>query len=276
MSAGDTATPVVETDGARLAYTRHGSGPSVLLIPPAGSRATIWQRHQVPALVAAGYEVVTYDQRGLPPTGGAVGPCDVTTLSTDAAALIDQLGLGPCRVVGSSLGSLVAQELAAARPDLVSALVLLATRGAPDTFRAALARGQAEELRRGAGGRLFTAAVTLSLLFAPGSLADPGFVDEWLMALQYLTPYGEGPAAHFEATAEYPGLKDPGAVRCPTLVVSFEHDVIMPPELGAAIAAAVPDGTHRVLADRGHFGYVERPDLVSPLIVDFFAVGGTA
>jgi pimeloyl-ACP methyl ester carboxylesterase len=271
MSAVDLGTPVVETNGVRLAYTRKGSGPPVLFIPPAGSRASIWNRYQIPAFVNAGYEVVTYDQRGVAPTTGSAEPCDVATLSVDAAALIEGLGISECRVVGASLGALVAQELAANRPELVSALALLGTRGAPDTFRATLARGQADELRRGPAGRLFPAAVLLPLLFAPRSLADSAFVEEWLMALRFLAPYGAGPAAQFEATANYEGLKDPNRVTCRTLVVSFDHDVIMPPALGAELAAGVGDGTHRVLDNRGHFGFVEPPDLVSPLLLEFFA-----
>ncbi|GGK85019.1 alpha/beta fold hydrolase [Mangrovihabitans endophyticus] len=273
MPRAEFGSTRVESNGARLAYKRNGSGPPVLLIAPAGSRATIWYRYQVPALVGAGYQVVTYDQRGMPPTTGSGEPCDVATLSADAAVLIETLDLRGCRVVGASLGALVAQELAATRPELVATLALLGTRGAPDAFRTALARGQAEDLRHGPGGRLFPAVMSLPLLFAPGSLTDATFVEEWLMGLRHLAPQGEGPAAQFEATADYGGLKDPSAVVCPTLVVSFAHDVIMPPDGGADVAAAVRHGVHHVIADRGHFGFVEPPDLVSPLLIGFFAGG---
>ncbi|NEB67029.1 alpha/beta hydrolase, partial [Streptomyces fulvissimus] len=82
--------------------------------------------HQVPALRAAGYRVVTFDNRGIPPTDVCADGFTVDDMVADTAGLIEHLGLGPCRVVGTSLGAHVAQELCLARPELVSQVVLLA------------------------------------------------------------------------------------------------------------------------------------------------------
>ena len=47
-------------------------------------------------------------------------------MAADTAALIEHLGLGPCDIIGYSLGGYIAQELAVTRADLVRRLVLLA------------------------------------------------------------------------------------------------------------------------------------------------------
>ncbi|MCA1677269.1 MAG: alpha/beta hydrolase, partial [Actinobacteria bacterium] len=60
--------PVVEVNGIRLSYQVAGSGELVVLVMGTGSPGRVWQLHQVPALVAAGYRVVTVDNRGIPPS----------------------------------------------------------------------------------------------------------------------------------------------------------------------------------------------------------------
>jgi pimeloyl-ACP methyl ester carboxylesterase len=116
---------------------------SALLIPPAASRATLW-RHQVPAFVEAGYPVFVYDLRETLPSGEPARIFNLADLVTDAAELITALGIGPSRVLGASLGALIAQELTLTKPSLVMAVALIGPRGRTDAFRAALARGYAQ------------------------------------------------------------------------------------------------------------------------------------
>jgi pimeloyl-ACP methyl ester carboxylesterase len=68
----------------------------------------------------------------------------VTGMAADTAALIEHLGLGPCDVIGYSLGGYIAQELAVTRADLVRRLVLLAGAGSarPGTGRARVVGGR--------------------------------------------------------------------------------------------------------------------------------------
>ena len=110
-------------NGVRLAYDVHGEGDPVLLICGTGQPAFSWGLFQVPALTAAGYQVVTFDNRGMAPSDAPSGPYTVQGMADDAAALIEHLDLGPCRVAGYSLGALIAQELALARPELVLSLI---------------------------------------------------------------------------------------------------------------------------------------------------------
>lgn len=74
--------------------------------------AGLWQLHQVPALVAARYRVATVDNRSIPPSDECTGGMTIEDLVGDAAALIEHLGGRPARVVGTSLGSRIPQELA--------------------------------------------------------------------------------------------------------------------------------------------------------------------
>ena len=68
-------------------------------------------------------------------------------MAADTAALIEHLGLGPCDVIGYSLGGYIAQELAVTRADLVRRLVLLAGAGPAPAFAVARARAAVDLAR---------------------------------------------------------------------------------------------------------------------------------
>lgn len=263
--------PTTTVNGVRLSYRVHGEGDPLLLIGPAASPAAVWDRHQVPDLVRAGFQVITFDLRGSAPSDAPPGPYALDDLVTDTAELIRRLGIAPCRVAGVSIGAMIAQELAREHPGLVAALALMATRGRSDVFRDALARGCADAMRSGAAVPAgFSAVATMSQLFAAGSLADDKFADDWLTTLSLFPQRGEGFAAQYEATVtgdRLPGLRD---VRCPSLVLAFAHDIVMPPEMGRAVAGAIPGCRYELLEGCGHFGFLERPEEVDRVLVDFF------
>src|SRR5215471_2765361 len=141
--------PVISAGNARLTFEERGSGEPVLLIPPAGTPAEIWALHQAPAIVGAGYRAILLDSRGTSASATPSAPFRLADLASDAASLIAELRLGPCLVMGASLGAMVAQELALSRPDLVRAAALLGTRCRTDFFRAKFTRAYAAHVRRG-------------------------------------------------------------------------------------------------------------------------------
>jgi pimeloyl-ACP methyl ester carboxylesterase len=86
-----------------LYYEDHGSGSPVVLIHgwPLSSRS--WE-NQVPALVDAGYRVVTYDRRGFGSSSQPWDGYDYDTFAADLDALIGHLDLRDVTLVGFSMG----------------------------------------------------------------------------------------------------------------------------------------------------------------------------
>ena len=173
--------PFVSTNGIRLAYQRTGRGERVLLIMGQAAGGNVWTMHQVPALTEAGYEVITFDNRGVPPSEVPAGDYSLADLVADTAGLIEALDAGPCRLVGTSLGALVATELATSRPDLVTCCVLIAVRARADALRRALSHGE-QELRL-SGVRqppAYDASLSVLQMFSPATLNDDAAVSMWL------------------------------------------------------------------------------------------------
>ncbi|HCR96632.1 MULTISPECIES: alpha/beta fold hydrolase [Halomonas] len=98
LSVGtEQGTPV------ELYYEVYGAGKPVVLIHGWPLSGRSWEK-QVPALVEAGYKVITYDRRGFGWSTQADGGYDYDTLAADLKKLIDTLDLNDATLVGFSMG----------------------------------------------------------------------------------------------------------------------------------------------------------------------------
>ncbi|XVV01900.1 alpha/beta fold hydrolase [Actinosynnema sp. CA-248983] len=262
--------PVAKLNGINLNYDVQGTGPLVVLIMGTGSPGRVWQPHQVPALVAAGFRVATFDNRGIPPTDECASGMKIEDLVADTAALIEHLG-GPAHVVGTSMGARVAQELALARPDLVGKAVLLATAARNDPLQIALSQGERalHDERVVLPGR-YHAAMTAVLNLSPATLRDPMAIRDWLDVFEFTgSAVGAGVRAQMELDefdSRLDALRD---VKVPCLVVGFADDRVLPPHLAREVAEAIPGAQYAEVEDAGHFGFLEQPTQVNHLVTTF-------
>jgi len=110
----------IPTNGIQLSVRVSGAGPAVVLAHGFPELGHSW-RHQVPALVAAGYRVIVPDLRGYgrssqPP---GVENYDVLTVGRDLTGLLDALGEDDAVFVGHDWGANVAWSVALAHPGRV-------------------------------------------------------------------------------------------------------------------------------------------------------------
>jgi len=95
----------IETPALTFQALEEGDGPLVLCLHGFPDDARTW-RHQVPALVGAGYRVVAPFMRGYAPTSRpADGRYDAMALGEDVAALLEALGADDAIVIGHDLGA---------------------------------------------------------------------------------------------------------------------------------------------------------------------------
>lgn len=262
--------PYVSTNGIHLAYERTGCGERVLMIMGQAAGGNVWSMYQVPALKSAGYEVITFDNRGVPPSEVPPGGYSMTDLVADTEGLIEALHAGPCRVVGTSLGAFVATELAISRPDLVSCCVLMAVRARSDAIRRAVSAG--ERALTSGGIQLpaaYEASVGVLQMFSPATLNDDVSISAWLDL--YELSAGRRAAASGQDAIDLTSDRRAAlrAVPVPCRVIAFSDDLMCPPHLCAEVAEAIPDCDYVEIGSCGHLGYLERPDEVNSAIIEF-------
>ncbi|WP_171163669.1 alpha/beta fold hydrolase [Streptomyces sp. I05A-00742] len=255
-------------NGIRLHYEVHGSGDPVLMVMGSGSAGHVWDVYQVPALTRAGFRVITFDHRGIPPTDRCAEGFTIDDMVRDTAALVEELGAGPVRLVGTSMGAQICQELMLARPELVRSAVLMATRARTDEMRRAMAEAEIELHDAGLALPPRYAAVVRALKYlSPRTLADPDRAGDWLGLFGMAAPRGAGERVHMEFSAMPDRRAAYRRITRPCHVIAFSDDVITPPAFGREVAEAIPGAGFDVVEGTGHYGYLEAPDRVNDILV---------
>ncbi len=122
------AVSSVDAGAARISVRCAGAGKALVLLPGMG-RSTADLDALAAIFVAAGHRVILPEPRGI---GASTGPLENITLhdlARDVAAVIEALGAAPATMVAHAFGNRVARCLAADRPELVDAVVLLSASG---------------------------------------------------------------------------------------------------------------------------------------------------
>jgi pimeloyl-ACP methyl ester carboxylesterase len=259
----------VNTNGIRLAYERTGKGVPVLFIMGTGASGRVWTVQQTPALNEAGYETITFDNRGIPPSDVPPGKYSLADMVADTRGLIEALDFGPCCVVAASMGAMVAQQLAITAPHLVRCAVLIATRSRSDAVRRA--QLATDRLLLECGIRLpapYRAARSIVEMLSPATLNDDESAAMWLAVFELSK---ESETANGQAWVDTldDQRQELRQIAVPCRVIGFADDLIMPPHLAAEAADAIPDCDYVEIPKCGHLGYLERPDEVNAAIIEF-------
>ena len=267
----------VELGDVTIAYDVAGDGEPVVLVAGCGQPAAAWQLGLVPRLVASGYRVLTYDNRGVPPSSSPPPPYSVDQMVVDALALLDHLDLrGPVRFAGHSMGGWIVETLVERHPDRVRAAALMGSANAPTAWEKAITTVE-RDLSRDFPDLppLFYATETLRYL-PNHELQDDTVVDGWLSLIGDMAPWpNPGRLGQYEAclawstdprrTEAWPSLS------VPCLVLAFEHDVDSPPDRARAAAAAIPGARYAEIGGASHLGIITHTDEVADELVAFFA-----
>ena len=264
------AGPVARVNGTGLSYATTGHGPATLLVNGFGVDATAWRR-QVAAL-AASHTVVTYEHRGIGQSWPIREPgVTVAQLAEDARALLEHVRRLPAVVVGSSMGAVVALELALAHPEAMRGLVLLSPIVERDGRFEAVLRAWREHEAPASEARI---RAMVPWLLGRAYLAHPGRREAAAAAWRAMaarTP-PEALRHHADALLSWLGTRtaDLGRIDVPALVVVGADDVLTPPRQAEIVARGLR-GRLEVIEDAGHALMIERADAVNELVLDFSA-----
>lgn len=283
----------IDTPALGFHALEEGAGPLALCLHGFPDDARSW-RHQVPALVAAGYHVVAPFMRGYAPTARpADGRYDAMALGEDVAALLEALGAEDAVVIGHDWGAAATYFGALLAAPRIRKIATLAVPYGPAFFRA-LREDYAQQRRswymmffqhRLAEEALrrddFAMIERLWRDWSPGWTAPP----EALEAVKetFRRPGTLEAALGYYRASMGPVLDDPAQldamlqgmampIAVPALYLHGADDGCIGRELAAGMDAYFPAGLHiEVVPGAGHFLHQERPDLVNRVLLEFLA-----
>ncbi len=272
--------PRTIANGVGLHWERMGDpdAPAVLLIMGFSMQLTAWPEDFCRRFVAAGFQVVRFDNRdiGLSDRLGELGrpkipsllarrlvgltvpaPYPLSAMADDAASLLDALGIERAHVVGASMGGMIAQRLAIDHPARLRSLTsIMSTTGElrhgwprPSVTRLVLAPPPAPTLEaRIEYGLKFWRAVG-----SPGDRATDAElradIASWFERSSDLTGRDRQLAAILAERSRVPALR---RVTIPSLVLHGEADPLVPLSGGRSTARALPNSRLVTYPGMGH------------------------
>jgi len=253
-------------NGLSLAYVESGApdGPPLLLIHgySDSSHSYALLRPQLPNA-----RVISVDLRGHGQSDAPAGSYAPAVLADDVRLLMDALGIVAATIVGHSLGSLVARQLAASHPARVTRLVLIGSTVLPPVRRGDPLWCEIAS---------FTAPPDAGSDFLAAFQSNPGPVDPAFVA----TAIAESTRLPLhvwhgvlDAITDQDSAAVAASIRVPTLILWGDKDPFFGAEHQAALRAAMPHARFRTFEGIGHNPHWERPEEVAHLIEAFTASG---
>ena len=254
----------VRVNDVVLHYELSGSRvlPLIVFSNSLGTDLRIWDL--VVERLAGRYRMLRYDKRGHGLSETPPGPYRLSDHVNDLAALMEHLSLNRAAIVGLSVGGLIAQGMAASRPERVAALVLSNTShkiGTDDVWN--------ERIRAVENDGLESIADMVLERWFSKPFRAPDNAD----FAGYKAMLTRSPAAGYAATCA--AIRDADltettrAITLPVLCIAGDKDGATPPDLVRSTADLIGGAQFRLIENAGHIPCVEQPDEVADLISTF-------
>lgn len=243
----------------KLAWERHGAGAPLLLIQGLGYARWGWEPVVEP--LAQSFDVILFDNRGIGESDAPEGPYTTAALAGDALQVLDEAGVERAHVLGTSLGGMVAQELALSAPGRVDRLVLASTTPG----------GSASFPMPEQTVKLMTTGATLRE-FVENALApeaDEELVDRILGHRERTAQPFDAWSAQAAAGATFDALDRVAAIAAPTLVLHGTEDAVVDSRNATLLAERIPDARVELFPGGGHLFFWKRPERFVEVVKEF-------
>jgi 3-oxoadipate enol-lactonase len=253
----------IELNDVQHHYISKGEGPPVVLVHGLGGSVHAW--YGVIENLSLHHHVVALDLRGHGRSDPGKGAFSVKGWAGDVEALIGALELPAVTLVGHSLGTLVAQHLAASRPELVDNLVLVGGVSYFEPPAKELYAKRAEIVE--ADGMDALVDEWLPGALAPRTQAKlPQLVG--LLRDLYLRNDPRSYAKACRALSKAPAIKRE-EIGQPTLLLVGDHDRSTPIAMTEELHRDIPVSLVRVIPSAAHWVLLEQPDALAAAILEF-------
>ena len=237
--------------------------PALVFSNSLGSDLRSWDA--VAASFGNRFKIIRYDKRGHGLSDALEPPYSIDNLAQDLADLLDELKIQNALVCGLSVGGLIAQRFALMHPDRVRGLVLCDTGvriGTVDSWN------QRIEIVRSGGIESFVAPSMerwFSAAFRRERAADVRGYANMLRQISL-----KGYLGVCTALRDADLTQAVRAITNPTLVLCGDQDIATPPEMGRALAEAIPGAKFSLIPDAAHLSCIEQPNRMANLLMQFF------
>ncbi|HEX8090881.1 MAG TPA: alpha/beta fold hydrolase [Blastocatellia bacterium] len=259
--------PHADNDGTKIYWEERGSGEPLLLIMGLGYTLDMW--HRAMPVLAEHYRVIAFDNRGVGRSDVPPGPYAISTMASDAAAVMDAAKIEAAHVFGVSMGGMIAQEFALQYPTRVKSLVLgCTTCGGPE---AAAAEPEVISALSARATMSVEEAIRLMAPYVYDAATPSERLEEDFEIRRRTYPSSEGYLAQLRGVFSWRSFDRLSLIAVPTLVIHGESDMLVPPANGRLLAESIPGAKLVMLPAASHIFMTDQPEATNQAVLSFLA-----
>ena len=259
--------PYIKANGINMYYEEQGSGDPVLLIMGITAPGSVWEKHA--DYWKQSFRCIMPDNRGVGFTDKPDGAYTTAQMADDMAALLEALDIKEAQVVGVSMGSTIAQQMALRHPDKVKSIALLCPWARCDRKAVAVFHHMmhAKRLRPEEFSNF-----AQQLIYSKSSWDDDAVYNSLMdgQKAEASNPFPQplhGLEGQAHACITHDVLADLPTIRKPCLVVGGKEDIFTPEWMAREVAGAIPGSELYLYEDAGHVFHWEKIDDFNPRIL---------
>lgn len=260
--------PHINCNNASLFYIDEGAGAETIVF----SHGLLFSHEMFRAQIdffKSRYRCIAYDHRGQGQSEITKTGYDMDSLYLDAAAVIENLQLGPVHFVGLSMGGFVGMRLATRKPQLLKSLTLMETS----------ADDEVNKLKYGALNLIFKVAGSkpiykkiMNILFGKTFMNDAGKSEERVYWENKMMAIPKTVTRAVSGVISRNGVfEEIKAIEKPTLVIVGDEDVATTPEKAQRIHKQINGSVLEIISGAGHSSTIEKPDEVNHILEKFLS-----
>jgi pimeloyl-ACP methyl ester carboxylesterase len=215
------------------------------------------------------YRCIAYDHRGQGQSEVTKTGYDMDGLFLDAAALIENLQVGPVHFVGLSMGGFVGMRLATRKPHLIKSLTLMETSADSEVNK--LKYSVLNLIFKVAGSKPIYKKI-MHILFGKSFMNDPERAEDRLYWENKMMAIPKTVTRAVSGVISRSGVfEEIKSIQKPTLVIVGDEDVATTPEKAQRIHKQINGSVLEIIPGAGHSSTIEKPDEVNSILEKFLS-----
>jgi pimeloyl-ACP methyl ester carboxylesterase len=254
----------------KVFYESHGIGEPLVLI--AGFASGAWQWFNQINELAANFQVITFDSRGISRSKLADGESvSIAAIADDIHELLDDLGIEKASILGTSFGGFVAQDFALRYPERLNKLILACTSFGgknhvlPDNIEALSA---------------FSTIADLNSLERIRKFMIPAFTKDFaennfdiIEQVCKLREENEVPESVYlqqlQAAMTFDIQATLSKITAETLIITGDKDQVVPMQNSINLAKEITKSRLEIIENAGHLFFIEQAEKFNKIVTDF-------
>ncbi|ENO12197.1 putative hydrolase or acyltransferase of alpha/beta superfamily [Thermoplasmatales archaeon SCGC AB-539-C06] len=267
-------------NNVEINYHTVGDGQPLLFVAGLGVDNMCWI-YQVPKFQEF-FKVIVFDNRGIGKSTGSIAPYSIRMMADDAVELLKYLNIEKSHIAGTSMGGMIAQEIAINYPDMVDKLVLCSTFAKPQNMVEIIMKGVKDIIgynaldifginpHRLVFEKLFS--YLLEQIFSEEFLLEnKKLIEEILRKYLSRLTYVETFLKQTGAVYTHNTIDRLNMVKAETLIITGMEDKLVVPECSDILAEKISRSKLEKIDNAGHGMHFEMPDIFNKIVIDFLS-----